>query len=96
MNAETDERIKRSSVVTEAMQRIKDLISSGKYSVGDKLPTEHELAQRFGIGRSSIREAIKVFQYLGILETVVPKGTFICRSSNMISEFFTWSALLEM
>ena len=89
------EKIQRTSVVTEAMHRIKDLISSEKYQIGDKIPTEVALAERFGIGRSSIREAIKVFQYLGILEARVPKGTFICESSNIASEFLTWFALLE-
>ena len=89
------EKIHRTSVVTEAMKRIKDLISSEKYQIGDKIPTEVELAERFGIGRSSIREAIKVFQYLGILEARVPKGTFICESSNIASEFLTWFSLLE-
>jgi len=90
-----DDKIKRTTVVTEAMHKIKEMISSDKYKVGDKLPTEAELAERFGTGRSSIREAIKVFQYLGILETRVPKGTFICPSSNIAAEFFTWFALLE-
>ncbi len=89
------DKIKQQTVVTEAMHRIKAMIESNKYGVGDKLPTEAQLAESFGIGRSSIREAIKVFQYLGILETKVPKGTFICSTSNIASEFFTWFALLE-
>ncbi len=91
----SEDHIRRNSVVTEAMLRIKELVMSDQYQPGDKLPTEHELAERFGIGRSSIREAIKVFQYLGILETKVPKGTFVCRSSNIAMEFFTWFTLME-
>jgi len=89
------DKIKQQTVVTEAMHRIKTMIESNKYKVGDKLPTESQLAESFGIGRSSIREAIKVFQYLGILETKVPKGTFICETSNIAAEFFTWFAVLE-
>jgi len=90
-----NEKIYRTSVVTEAMYRIKNMISSEKYQIGDKIPTETELAERFGIGRSSIREAVKVFQYLGILEARVPKGTFICEASNIAAEFLTWFALLS-
>lgn len=90
-----DDKIKQKTVVTEAMHRIKVMIESNKYNVGDKIPTEAQLAEMFGIGRSSIREAIKVFQYLGILETQVPKGTFISPSSNIAAEFFTWFSVLE-
>lgn len=90
-----DKKIKRKSIVTEAMLQIKELIASNKYQIGDKIPTELELSQTFGIGRSSIREAIKVFQYLGILETRVPKGTFIRKSSTMAAELITWFTIIE-
>lgn len=90
-----EDKIKRTSVVTEAMLRIKELIISDAYQVGDRVPTELELAQKFGIGRSSIREALKVFQYLGILETRVPKGTFLCKSSTVAAELITWFSILE-
>lgn len=90
-----EEKIKKTSVVTEAMLRIKELIISHAYKVGDKIPTEAELAQRFGIGRSSIREAIKVFQYLGIVETRVPKGTFLCKNHTVAAEHLTWFSILE-
>lgn len=90
-----EEKIKKTSVVTEAMLRIKELIISHAYKVGDKIPTEAELAQKFGIGRSSIREAIKVFQYLGIVETRVPKGTFLCKNHTIAAELLTWFSILE-
>jgi DNA-binding FadR family transcriptional regulator len=90
-----EEKIKKTSVVTEAMFRIKELIISDEYKVGDKIPTELELARRFGIGRSSIREAIKVFQYLGIVETRVPKGTFLSKNNTVAAELLTWFSILE-
>jgi GntR family transcriptional repressor for pyruvate dehydrogenase complex len=90
-----EEKQKRTSVVADAMLKLKELIISDEYHVGDKIPTESELAQRFGIGRSSIREAIKVFQYLGIVETRVPKGTFLCKDNTMAAELLTWFSILE-
>lgn len=90
----SDERIYQKTVVAQVMERIKELITSGLYKVGDKFPTEQELAERFGIGRSSIREAIKIFQYLGILESRVPKGTFLCGRSQISTEAIAWSILL--
>jgi DNA-binding FadR family transcriptional regulator len=48
----------------------------------------------FGTGRSSIREAIKVFNYLGVLESRAAKGTYVCSRSNISNEALTWSILL--
>jgi DNA-binding FadR family transcriptional regulator len=88
------ERIQQKTVVAQTMERIRELITSGLYKPGDKIPTEQELAGRFGIGRSSIREAIKIFQHLGILESRVPKGTFLCGRSHISTEAIAWSILL--
>jgi DNA-binding FadR family transcriptional regulator len=89
-----DEKIYQRTVVEQVMDRLKTLITSGTYKVGDKIPTEQELAERFGIGRSSIREAIKIFQYLGILESRVPKGTFLQPRSRISTEAIAWAMLL--
>ncbi len=61
---------------------------------GDKIPTERELAESFGVGRSSIREAIKIFNYLGVLESQAAKGTYVQERSNISKEALTWSLLL--
>ncbi|HUX22549.1 MAG TPA: GntR family transcriptional regulator [Spirochaetia bacterium] len=88
------EKIQQKTVVTQVMDRIKELIASGKYQVNDRIPTESELADMFGVGRSSVREAIKIFQHLGVLEARVPKGTFVCDRSKISQEAITWSILL--
>ena len=76
------------------MEKIKELIASGEYTTGGRLPTEQEMAERFGVGRSSIREAIKTFNYLGVLESKTAKGTFVCDSNSISSETLTWAILL--
>ncbi|MCF7953549.1 MAG: FadR family transcriptional regulator [Spirochaetales bacterium] len=86
--------IKQKTVVAQVMEQIKELISSGQYKPGDRFPTEFELAEMFGLGRSSIREAIKIFQHLGVLQSKVPRGTYVCDSSNISKEALTWSILL--
>ena len=88
------EPIKQKTVVAQVMEQIKQLIASGEYKTGDKFPTEYELAEMFGLGRSSIREALKIFQHLGVLESRVPRGTYVCDSSNISKEALTWSILL--
>ena len=82
------------TVVQQAMEQIRNLIIAGHYKPGDRLPTETELASRFGISRSSLREAIKLFNYLGVLESRVAKGTFISDGSNISAEALSLAALL--
>ncbi|MFP4432706.1 MAG: FadR/GntR family transcriptional regulator [Spirochaetaceae bacterium] len=92
-HADTDV-ISQNTVVSQVMARMKKLIASGHYRPGDKLPTEQELAQSFGVGRSSIREAMKVFQHLGVLESKAAKGTFLRDRANISLEAITWALLL--
>lgn len=87
-------KIKRNTVVAQVMEKIRQLISSGQFKAGDRIPTEGELAARLGIGRSSIREAIKVFNYLGVLDSRTAKGTFVCDRASISAEALTWSILL--
>jgi GntR family transcriptional regulator, transcriptional repressor for pyruvate dehydrogenase complex len=86
--------ISQRTVVAQVMTRLKELIASGRYQPGDRLPTEHELAKIFGVGRSSIREAIKVFQHLGVVDSRAAKGTFLRDRANISSEAITWAMLL--
>lgn len=87
-------KIKRNTVVSQVMEKIRELIASGQFKAGDRIPTEGELAARLGIGRSSIREAIKVFNYLGVLDSRTAKGTFVCDRASISAEALTWSILL--
>ncbi len=59
------------------MRQIKDIISSGELSPGDKLPPERILAERFKVGRSHIREAIKKLEFYGIVNTLPQSGTVV-------------------
>ena len=87
-------KVKQKTVVDQVMDQIKELIASGEYKPGDKIPTEMELAKDFGLGRSSIREAIKIFNYLGVLESRAAIGTIVKERSQISTEALTWSLLL--
>ena len=54
---------------------------------GDKIPTENELSESLGVARNSVREAIKILVFLGVLEIRRPEGTFVCNgfSESMIN-----------
>jgi len=87
-------KIRQKTIVEQVMAQIKSLIASGEYKPGDKIPTELELSESFGVGRSSIREAVKIFNYLGVLKSHAAKGTFVQERSNISTEALTWSFLL--
>ena len=61
----------------QAIAKIKDLISSGEFTAGSRLPTERELTQRFGVSRSSLREATRALALVGVLEARVGDGTYV-------------------
>lgn len=65
-----------------AQQIIKMIEEENRFSVGDKLPNENDLAAELGVSRSTLREAIKILTTNGILEIRRGKGTFV--TSNTI------------
>jgi len=86
--------VKQKTIVEQVLNDFKELIANGTFPVGEKIPTEPELAEMFGIGRSSVREVIKILQYLGIVELRPSKGTFVCDNTNLSKEVISWSILL--
>lgn len=54
-----------------------DLIESGEFVVGQRLPSEAELARSFGVSRSVIREALHSLNALGLTRSYTGKGTFV-------------------
>ena len=64
--------LKKESVVQSVINRLTEGMRTGELKPGDKIPTEPELAESFGVARSSIREAIKILTYLGVLESRRP------------------------
>ena len=70
-------RIDRASIKDLALDQLKRYIASGAVGAGQRLPSERELAQRLGVGRNSVREALKALEAVGIVESRVGEGTFI-------------------
>ena len=71
--------IERRSVAMQLLERIKSALIRGELKPGDYLPSESELTQSLGIGKSSVREAIKMLQAIGIVEVRRGQGTIIRR-----------------
>lgn len=71
------EQIQKRSLVDEVIAVVRHNIQTELWKVNDKIPTEPELVQGLGVGRNTIREAIKILEYLGILEVKQGHGTFV-------------------
>lgn len=59
-------------------EEIEKMVVRQEFKPGDRLPSENELAQRLGVGRSTVREAIKALVSRNILEVHRGSGTFVC------------------
>ena len=73
---------KRENVSSKIMDMLVDLLLNRKLLPGDKLPTEPELASILGVGRNSVREALKMLGSFGVIEIKRGVGTFISKSLN--------------
>jgi GntR family transcriptional repressor for pyruvate dehydrogenase complex len=62
-------------ITAKLLESFKTLISDGTFVPGCKLPQERELARQFGVNRSSLRQALKVLQLMGVLSQRVGDGT---------------------
>lgn len=69
-----------------AQQIIKMIEEENRFSVGDKLPNENDLALELGVSRSTLREAIKILTTNGMLEIKRGKGTFVTSNTIINSE----------
>lgn len=63
--------------VDQIIRQIRDLISSGQLKPGDRLPSERQLCERLGVGRTHLRDAIRKLEFFGILRTMPQSGTFV-------------------
>ena len=79
-------KLNNESVVQRVINCLTDAMISKQLRPGDKIPTEMELSESLGVGRNSIREAVKILVYLGVLEIRRAEGTFVCEgfSESMI------------
>ena len=74
---DTVQAIQIESPVSKIIRQIKQLIISGQLKPGHRLPSERLLAERFGVGRSYVREAIMKLEFYGLLKTSPQSGTFV-------------------
>jgi len=87
---ETITAIQLESPVDKIIGQLKQLITSGQLKPGDRLPAERVLSEKFGVGRSYIREAILKLEFYGLLKTNPQSGTYVAGLSiNVIDSIIS-------
>lgn len=74
--------------VREALDFLRARISSGEWAIGELIPKEPELMELIGVGRSTVREAVRSLATLGMLQAVPGVGTFV-RARTPVSSILT-------
>ncbi|MDR4948845.1 FadR/GntR family transcriptional regulator [Neobacillus cucumis] len=64
-------------VYLEIVKQLREMITIDGLKTGDKIPSERELSERLNFGRSSVREALRALELLGLIETRRGEGTYI-------------------
>ncbi len=82
------------TITDQIAEQLRQLINSGEYKAGDRIPSERDLATRLGVGRPAVREALRELKAQGLL--VVGRGAQGTTVANLPSPSFTapLSALL--
>ena len=68
--------VQKSTASRMVVEQILDSLRTGEFKLGEKLPSQKDLADLFGVGRSSVREAIKALDAMKYLDVIQGRGTF--------------------
>jgi GntR family transcriptional repressor for pyruvate dehydrogenase complex len=87
--------IPRSTITDQIVERITAFILDERLRPGDKLPSERELMVRLGVGRSSLREAIKTLSAIGIVVVQIGDGMYVgSGQSAILTKPLSWGLLI--
>lgn len=90
-------KVERASITEQIYDILIKKITDGEWKVGDKIPSEIELSEQLGVSRVSLKLALQKMQTLGVTETRIGEGTFVCdfNMTRYFSELFR-SNILEI
>lgn len=83
----------------KTLAHLRRKITLGEWPVGERIPIEPELAEQIGVGRSTVREAVRSLASIGMLETLPGRGTFVrsaSPTSTLLNEFLSDFTLEEI
>src|ERR1700731_3855807 len=81
----------RTTLTADICRKMVSQLIRGTWAEGEKIPAERELCQKLGVGRASLREALKALEIMGMIETRLGEGTFVCGRSEFYSRPLLWA-----
>ncbi|WP_214106990.1 FadR/GntR family transcriptional regulator [Acrocarpospora catenulata] len=73
----------RASLVDQVIEQLKEQITSGSWQLHGKIPTETVLAEQLGVGRNTVREAVRALTHAGLLDCRQGDGTYVRATSEL-------------
>jgi|SRR5581483_10959909 len=83
--------VTRTTLTADICRKLVSHLIRGDWEEGARIPAERELCQKLGVGRASLREALKALEIMGMIETRLGEGTFVCRRSEFFSRPLLWA-----
>lgn len=83
--------VSRTKLTASVFEQLLSYVVGGTWKAGDRIPPERDLCQQLGIARTSLREALKAMELVGMLDSRVGDGTFVCPRSEFLSRPLLWA-----
>jgi len=81
----------RTTLTADICRKMVTQLIRGTWGEGERIPAERELCQKLGVGRASLREALKALEIMGMIETRLGDGTYVCKRSEFFSRPLLWA-----
>ncbi|MFJ3405539.1 FadR/GntR family transcriptional regulator [Promicromonospora sp. NPDC090134] len=73
----------RAGLVDQVIEQLRTAVREGEWPVGERIPTEPELSEQLGVGRNTVREAVRALAHTGLLEVRQGDGTYVRATSEV-------------
>jgi GntR family transcriptional regulator, transcriptional repressor for pyruvate dehydrogenase complex len=83
--------IRRTTLTASAFEQLISHVVTGTWKAGERIPPERDLCRQLGIARTSLREALKAMELVGMVDSRVGDGTFVCPRSEFLSRPLLWA-----
>jgi GntR family transcriptional repressor for pyruvate dehydrogenase complex len=83
--------VNRTTLTGDIYRKMVTHLIRGDWTPGERIPPERELCQQLGVGRASLREALKALEIMGMIETRLGDGTYVCQRSEFLSRPLLWA-----
>src|ERR1700733_12496781 len=81
----------RTTLTADICRKIVKHLLRGEWKPKERIPPERELCSQLGVGRASLREALKALEMMGMLETRLGDGTYVCERTEFLSRPLLWA-----